>query len=91
MHGLYNNLVSICMILEKELIRVVDKLESTGGVISPSDMDYVDTLTHAIKSVVTTKAMLNPTKDYEYTETHEDTKTELKSVLTELMTRIESM
>lgn len=90
MHGLYNNLVSLCMILEKELARVVDKLETNGSVISPTDMDYVDKISHSIKSVVTTKAMISPL-DKE-SEIHDDTQvSELKMILEELASRIEAM
>lgn len=43
-------------------------------------LDYVDKLTHAIKSVETTKAMLSATKEEEH---HPDEKmlTELKSMM----------
>lgn len=56
---LYEALESICKVLTKELSKVVEKLESSGSVISPSDVEYVNNLTHAIKSVETTKAMLS--------------------------------
>ena len=57
MKMMYDDLESVCKVLEKELTRVSDKLEGTGS-ISPGDLEYVDKLTHAIKSVVTIKAML---------------------------------
>ena len=56
---LYESLESICKVLTKELSKVVEKIESSGSVISPSDVEYVNNLTHAIKSVETTKAMLS--------------------------------
>lgn len=56
---LYESLESICKVLTKELSKVVEKIEGSGNVISPSDVEYVNNLTHAIKSVETTKAMLS--------------------------------
>ena len=77
MSKLHEDLNAICKVLTNDLSRVVDKLNGTGGMISPSDLDYVDRLTHAIKSVETTKAMLSATKEEEH---HPDEKmlTELK-------------
>ena len=63
MSKLHEDLNAICKVLTNDLSRVVDKLNGTGGMISPSDLDYVDRLTHAIKSVETTKAMLSATKE----------------------------
>lgn len=56
---LHEDLKRLCKVLSADLTRVVDKIEGSGGVISASDLDYVDKLTHAIKSVETTKAMLS--------------------------------
>lgn len=66
MHKLYEVLESICKILTKELEHVTEKLESGGGVISPTDVEYVNNLTHAIKSVVTTKENLSSESEGSY-------------------------
>ena len=66
MHKLYEVLESICKILTKELAHVTEKLESGGGVISPTDVEYVNNLTHAIKSVVTTKENLSSESEGSY-------------------------
>ena len=63
MSKLHEDLNAICKVLTNDLSRVVDKLNGTGGMISPSDLDYVDRLTHAIKSVETTRAMLSAKKE----------------------------
>ena len=59
MHNLYDNLTDICEMLSDELSRANDKLSKAGSALSSSDLDYIDKLTHAIKSVKTTKAMLD--------------------------------
>lgn len=58
MHNLYEELTTSCEILSEELKRVNDKLEKSGGSLNASDLDYIDKLTHALKSVKTTKAMM---------------------------------
>ena len=80
MGKLHDDLKAVCKVLSADLSRVVEKLESVGNVISPSDLDYVDKLTHAIKSVETTKAMLSATHEEEH---HPDEKmiTDLKSMM----------
>ena len=77
---LHDDLKAICKVLSADLSRVVDKLEGAGNVISSADLDYVDKLTHAIKSVKTTMAMMSATNDEEH---HPDEKmiTELKSMM----------
>ena len=58
MHELYEDLTEICEVLADELNKTNDKLEKSGGQISAGDLDYIDKLTHALKSVKTTKAMM---------------------------------
>lgn len=58
MHELYEDLTEICEMLADELKKTNDKLEKSGGQISAGDLDYIDKLTHALKSVKTTKAMM---------------------------------
>lgn len=47
-----------CEMLNRELERANAKLTKSGGDMSVGDLDYIDKLTHAIKSVKTTLAML---------------------------------
>lgn len=58
MHELYSDLEEICEVLADELSKTNEKLEKAGREISAGDLDYIDKLTHALKSVKTTKAMV---------------------------------
>lgn len=58
MYSLYEDLTEICEILSEELRKANSKLERAGGSLSVGDIDYIDKLTHALKSVKTTKAMV---------------------------------
>ena len=49
--------------LEKSLKEANDKIRDAGGKLSPSDLDYVNKLTHSIKSVETTIAMKEAVED----------------------------
>lgn len=67
MHELYEDLEEMCEVLAEELNKTNDKLEKSGGQISAGDVEYIDKLTHAIKSIKTTKAMMEAEDDgYSY-------------------------
>ena len=51
------DLHEMCEILSRELGEANDKIRNGGGKLSGSDLDYVDKLTHALKSIKTTIAM----------------------------------
>ena len=53
---LNEDLERICSILSNELHKVVEKVEKSGS--SEGAIEYIDKLTHAIKSVKTTMAMM---------------------------------
>ena len=55
---MYDELKHICEILENELANVNKKLDKSDGVLSGDDISYIDKLTHSIKSVKTTIAMM---------------------------------
>lgn len=60
-----------CEMLNRELERANAKLTKSGGDMSVGDLDYIDKLTHAIKSVKTTLAMLesdNYSHGYDYAD-----------------------
>jgi len=63
MHELYKELSDICEMLSDELAKTNAKLDKAGGAISAGDLEYIDKLTHAIKSVKTTKAMMEAEDD----------------------------
>lgn len=58
MHDLYDDLSELCETLSEELKKTNQKLEKSGGVMTSGDLEYIDKLTHALKSVKTTKAMM---------------------------------
>lgn len=64
MHELYEDLEEMCETLADELSKTNEKLEKSGGQISAGDIEYIDKLTHAIKSIKTTKAMMESEDDY---------------------------
>lgn len=55
---MYDDLKHICEILENELANVNKKLDKSDGVLSGDDISYIDKLTHSIKSIKTTIAMM---------------------------------
>ena len=65
---MYDELKHICEILENELANVNKKLDKSDGVLSGDDISYIDKLTHSIKSIKTTMAMMDSEDGY----SHED-------------------
>ena len=59
MHRLYDDLEELCETLADDLSKTNEKLSRAGGEISPTDMEYINRLTHAIKSVKTSMAMID--------------------------------
>lgn len=53
-----DEMYDMCDVLSRELGEANKKIMSSGGKLSGSDLDYVDKLTHAIKSLKTTIAMM---------------------------------
>ena len=51
-------LYDLCETLEKDLEKTNEKLRMSGGELSGSDLEYVDKLTHSLKSIKTTIAMI---------------------------------
>lgn len=51
-------LKELCETLSKELEKANDKIRASGGSLTPADVEFVDKLTHSIKSVKTTIAMM---------------------------------
>lgn len=66
MHELYEDLEDMCVVLADELSKTNDKLEKSGGQISAGDIEYIDKLTHGIKSIKTTMAMMEADSDHSY-------------------------
>ena len=52
------DLHEMCETLSRELGEANEKIRNSGGKLNGSDLDYVDKLSHALKSVKTTIAMM---------------------------------
>lgn len=63
MHEL-DTLYDVCETLNRELEESNEKIRKAGGKMSAGDLEVVDKLTHAIKSVKTTIAMIEAEGDY---------------------------
>lgn len=58
MHEMIDELYELCEMLEKDLKKTNEKLHKAGGELSGPDMEYVDRLTHSLKSIKATIAMI---------------------------------
>ena len=56
--SLHDELYKMCDTLTEEIKRANDKLNKTGGTLTGDDVSYIDRLTHALKSIKTTIAMV---------------------------------
>lgn len=63
MHEMVEELYDLCETLEKDLAKTNEKLRMGGGELSGSDLEYVDKLTHSLKSIKTTIAMIEADED----------------------------
>lgn len=59
MYDVYDDLVELCDTVGKEVQAANNKIRSAGGKISAGDLEYLDKLTHVLKSIKTTKAMMD--------------------------------
>lgn len=58
MREFLEELYDMCETLEKDLKKTNEKLRMAGGEMTGADLEYVDKLTHALKSIKTTMAMI---------------------------------
>lgn len=61
-----NDLYELCETITREIADANEKIRSAGGKISASDMDYIDKLTHSLKSIKGVEAMAEAESDGEY-------------------------
>lgn len=59
-----DTLYELCEIVNKELEDATDKIHKAGGKLSGSDVEYVDTLSHTLKSLRTIIAMTEADDGY---------------------------
>ena len=64
MNNVYENLADLCEITAREIGEATEKVQKAGGRVSPGDIDYLDKLTHMMKSIKTTMAMLDAEDEY---------------------------
>lgn len=64
MRDIYENLEDLCELTGKKITEATEKLRSAQGRITQGDIEYLDTLTHMLKSIKTTMAMM----DSEYSQ-----------------------
>jgi len=57
MHEMMDDLYELCEVIEADLKKTNEKLRMAGGELTGSDLEYVDKLTHTLKSIKTTMAM----------------------------------
>jgi hypothetical protein len=56
-------LYDLCEILDRELEDANEKIRKAGGKLSSGDLDVIDKMTHALKSIKTTIAMIEADSD----------------------------
>ena len=54
----------LCETISRELEECNEKIRKAGGELSPGDIDYLDKLTHSLKSIKTTIAMMESEGGY---------------------------
>jgi len=59
-------LYELCETLDRELQEANEKIRKAGGKLNAGDVDYIDKLTHSLKSVKTTIAMMEAEDDGGY-------------------------
>ena len=59
-----DQLYELCESVMRELEKTNEKLRMSGGDITSGDMEYLDKLTHTLKSIKTTIAMMESEDDY---------------------------
>lgn len=64
MQDLYENLEQLCETVSDEINAANDKIKSAGGKLTSGDVEYLDKLTHMLKSIKTTKAMMEAEGGY---------------------------
>lgn len=66
MHDKIEMLHELCDTISRELDEANEKIRKAGGKLSAGDIDYIDKLTHSLKSVKTTLAMMEAEDDDGY-------------------------
>lgn len=59
-------LYDLCEVISSEIEDANEKIRMAGGKLTAGDVDYIDKLAHALKSIKTTIAMEEADSDYSY-------------------------
>lgn len=59
-------LYDLCEVISNEIEDANEKIRMAGGKLTAGDVDYIDKLTHALKSIKTTIAMEEANDEYSY-------------------------
>ena len=59
MKDIYEELGDLCETIEHEIRDANEKIKKANGKMSAGDLEYIDKLTHAMKSIKTTMAMID--------------------------------
>ena len=60
---IYEDLEELCHVVENTLKEANEKIRMAGGTLSGGDLEFVDKLTHTLKSIKTTMAMIDAEED----------------------------
>ena len=66
MHEKTETLYELCETISRELDEANEKIRKAGGKLTAGDTDYIDKLTHSLKSIKTTIAMMEAEEDGGY-------------------------
>lgn len=66
MHEKLETLYDLCETVDRELTEANEKIRQAGGKLSAGDVDYLDKLTHMLKSIKTTVAMMEAEEEGGY-------------------------
>lgn len=61
---MHDALYELCEVIEREMQEAAKKIRNAGGKINAGDADYIDKLTHSLKSIKTVIAMSEAEDDY---------------------------
>lgn len=63
MGELYDDLEEMCETVGREIKESNEKIRAAGGKLTAGDADYIEKLTHSVKSIKTTMAMMDAEGD----------------------------
>ena len=68
MHDIYDSLERLCDVVSDEISEATNKISISDGKLSSGDVEYLDKLTHMLKSIKTTMAMIDADYSHDMNE-----------------------